>query len=132
VDKPVQCILIDDDQDDQEIFCMALYEIDSEIKCLTINSGIEALEILRTNPLLKPAYIFIDVNMPKMNGLDCLREIKKLSHLSATAVIMYSTTSEEKILNTSKALGASDFIIKPPGVSLLKQRLLGILSKKSS
>jgi DNA-binding response OmpR family regulator len=111
---------------------MALYEIDSEIKCLTIDSGIEAIETFRTNPLLKPAYIFIDVNMPKMNGLDCLKEIKKLSHLSATAVIMYSTTSEEKILNTSKALGASDFIIKPPGVSLLKERLLGVLSKKGS
>jgi CheY-like chemotaxis protein len=73
----MQCLLVDDDLDDQEIFLMTLEKINKNIKCLTANNGVEALSLLTQNSFV-PDYIFLDVNMPKMNGIECLRSIKNI------------------------------------------------------
>ena len=72
----VQCLLIEDDLDDQELFCMAIQEIDPEIECFFANNGIDGIEKINS-PSFVPDYIFIDLNMPRMNGVDCLKEVKK-------------------------------------------------------
>ena len=123
----MQCLLVDDDLDDQEVFLMTLEKINKNIKCLTANNGAEALSLLTTQTSFVPDYIFLDVNMPKMNGIECLKNIKDLSHLSDCKVFMYSTTSETSVLEKSKKLGATDFIVKPPSVATLKQTLSKIL-----
>lgn len=125
------CLLIDDDEDDQEIFSMALEDINSGIQCVVANNGIAALEKLNGKKPLIPDYIFIDVNMPKMNGIDCLREIQKIDHLKDAEVFMYSTSSDERMIERSKALGAKDFIVKPPGLALLTQKLLQVFAKNT-
>lgn len=127
----IVCLLIDDDQDDQEIFSMALEDINSDIQCIMASNGILALEKLNAKKPLIPDYIFIDVNMPKMNGIECLQEIQKLDHLKHADVFMYSTSSDEKMIEKSKALGAKDFIVKPPGLALLTEKLLQVFSKKA-
>lgn len=127
----IVCLLIDDDQDDQEIFSMALEDINSDIQCIMASNGILALEKLNAKKPLIPDYIFIDVNMPKMNGIECLQEIRKLDHLKHADVFMYSTSSDEKMIEKSKALGAKDFIVKPPGLALLTEKLLQVFSKKA-
>ncbi len=109
-----ECLIIDDDQDDQEIFLMCLGQINKNINCLAMKDGVEAISMLTSNSEYIPHYIFIDVNMPKMNGIDCLRIIKNMKHLKYTKIFMYSTTSENSTLTESKKLGADDFIIKPP------------------
>jgi len=125
----IVCLLIDDDQDDQEIFSMALEDINSSIQCIMASNGIAALEKLNAKKPLIPDYIFIDVNMPKMNGIECLREIQKLEHLKDAEVFMYSTSSDEQMMEKSKALGAKDFIVKPPGLTLLTEKLLQVFTK---
>jgi len=117
-----ECLLIDDDPDDREIFCMALQEIDKSIKCVLANNGSDALTILK--PLtFTPDFIFIDINMPGMNGIQCLTEIKKLDHLKDAKIIMYSTSAQPKIVELTKNLGANDFLVKPVTLDLLTEQL---------
>ena len=121
--KALQLLLIDDDPDDQEIFCMALQSIDSTIQCTTANDGIEALQVLQSEKSFEPDFIFIDINMPRMNGIDCLKQIKELGIAKRAEMIMYSTTSDPRIIELSKKLGASDFMIKPASLSHLQEKL---------
>ena len=123
----MNCFLIDDDIDDQELFLMALEKVDRNIKCTIANDGIHALEILKGNGNYVPDYIFLDVNMPRMNGLQTLAEIKKIPALRATDVIMFSTSSDRSIIESSKALGASNFQVKPAGLTALVIALSNIL-----
>ncbi len=119
----MQLLLIDDDPDDQEIFCMALQSIDSTVQCTTANDGIEALQVLQSEKSFEPDFIFIDINMPRMNGIDCLKQIKELGIAEGADMIMYSTTSDPRIIELSKKLGASDFMIKPASLTLLQEKL---------
>jgi len=123
-----QCLLVDDDLDDQEVFLMTLEKINKNITCLTANNGVEALSLLTAQDSFVPDYIFLDVNMPKMNGIECLKNIKSIAHLSNCKVFMYSTTSETSVLEKSKTLGATDFIVKPVSPAVLKETLSEILN----
>jgi response regulator of citrate/malate metabolism len=118
--KEVCCLLVDDDLDDQEIFMMTLETVDATIKCITSNNGADAIALLRNDENLIPEYIFLDVNMPKMNGIDCLKNITLLKRLKNCKIYMYSTTSENSMVEETKRLGVLDFIVKPARTSELK------------
>lgn len=123
------CFLIDDDNDDQEIFILALDTIGKDIHCITANDGIEALNKLQTDTDFIPDFIFLDLNMARMNGRECLVEMKKIPRLNNTPIIIYSTSSELKDLAETKQLGAADYIVKPPSISILTKRLEQVLSR---
>jgi CheY-like chemotaxis protein len=116
------CFLADDDDEDQELFHLALEEAAPDMKCFTARDGQEALNALR-NPDFTPGYIFLDLNMPRMDGKECLKELLKLSHLRDTPIIIFSTSSAEKDIEHTKQLGAAAFITKPPLVSILVSKL---------
>lgn len=116
------CLLVDDDEDDKEIFSMALNEANPAIDCRVASDGIEALKMLG-DPSFIPDYIFLDLNMPLMSGKECLAEIRKRPHLNDTPVIIFSTSSSQKDILETRALGASSFITKPPLISTLAERL---------
>lgn len=120
--KSRSCLIIDDDDDDQELFIMCLAKIDKNINCTTANNGVDAITMLMTGDYI-PDYIFVDVNMPKMNGIDCLRILKTIDRLQYTRVFMYSTTSDKSSVGQSEQLGAEDFIIKPSSAVELKEKL---------
>ena len=119
----LSCFLIDNDQDDQEIFQMAVHEVNPHISCIVANDGIIALENLKKNSF-KPSFIFVDMNMPLMNGKQCLEEIRKIPHLANVPVYIYSTGADPVSMAETKALGATDFLIKPSGF----RQLVGLLS----
>jgi CheY-like chemotaxis protein len=103
--KEIQsCLLIDDDPDDQEIFLMCIGKISEPVNCITANSGVDAIEMLQSHTQYTPNYIFLDVNMPKMNGIECLKNIKKIDRLKHTKIYMYSTTSEGAVKAESENL----------------------------
>ena len=81
---------VDDDGDDREFFGDAIKAVDPQIPCVLFQNGEELLYYLKETESL-PDYIFIDINMPKMNGYECAREIK--SHYVSTEmqIVMYST-----------------------------------------
>jgi CheY-like chemotaxis protein len=126
--EKMKVFLIDDDQDDQEIFCMAVESVNKDIMCITVSDCVEALSMLKADKELMPDFIFIDVNMPKMNGIECLTHLVTMEHLKVSKIYMYSTTSEENSVKTCKQLGAIDFIVKPPSIVVLREKLSEIFN----
>lgn len=118
-----RCLLVEDDLDDQEIFCLALQEVGKEIECVFAKDGFEALTILQQNQSGPLNPIFIDVNLPRMNGLVCLQEIRRKFPDKNIKIIIYSTSSEGSVISDSKALGADDFLVKPTSLTLLVEKL---------
>jgi CheY-like chemotaxis protein len=115
------CFLIEDDEDDQEIFSMAIKNLQKQIKVIFASDGTEALEkLVKSDP---PDYIFLDLNMPRMNGRQFLIEVKKHEKLRNIPVVIYSTSSEERDRSETQTLGASAFITKPPYLSELIRTL---------
>lgn len=110
---PTLFFLADDDEDDRILFLEALSQINPAIKCMMAKNGKEALLMLQSDMFVLPDYIFLDLNMPIMNGLKCLMEIKKLALLKHIPVIIYSTSAEEEFKDAGKRLGALDFFVKP-------------------
>jgi CheY-like chemotaxis protein len=105
--------IIDDDQDDREIFCEIVRDINISINCLAWSGAEEALNCLRSFREPTPNLIFLDFNMPKMNGLQCLIELKEDILLNNIPVIMYSTGCTFKEMNYALQLGAVNYITKP-------------------
>ncbi len=105
--------LVDDDTDDLMLFKDAINEIDGSIQVITAANGVDALAKLKDGINPQPDYIFIDLNMPLMNGVQCLQEIKKLPVISAIPVIVYSTSSYEKDMLQTINNGAFQYLVKP-------------------
>jgi CheY-like chemotaxis protein len=118
-------LAVDDDPEDFEFFFEAVKEIDNSIIVLKATNGQEALHILE-NHMLMPDYIFLDINMPLMDGKTCLQEIKKSKKLQDIPVIMYSTTNNAAEISNYKVMGAR-FLVKPHEFSKLVKSLAVIL-----
>jgi len=123
----IKCFLIDDDEDDYEIFRMALSEVDKSIEVHYALNGMEALRKLREDPSLLPDYFFVDLNMPRMNGKQCVEAIRKSDQLKDIPVFIYSTFADPKTVAELKSLGATDFIVKPSNIKSLVQILSDVL-----
>ncbi len=116
MNAPIRCLIAEDDVDDQEIFSIAISELDESYDCTYTLNGIDALERLNHDTLL-PNYIFLDLNMPRMNGIQCLAEIKKQDRLSHIPVVIYSTSSGQSFIDEALLHGAATFITKPSRIS---------------
>ena len=125
--KSISCLLVDDDKDDQEIFRFALKKVDPEVSCLLANDGVFALEKLQEDSFKLPEFIFVDINMPRLNGVQVLGEIKKIDLLKKIPVYMYSTSGQPDIIQKCKKMGAADFIVKSANISDLEDALRSIL-----
>lgn len=123
------CLLVDDDEDDKEIFSLALSEANPSVECHVASDGPEALALLRDGSFV-PDYIFLDLNMPLMSGKECLVEIRKQPHLAHVPVIIFSTSGSERDIVDTKALGASAFITKPPLIAVLAEKLSEVLGRE--
>jgi iron complex outermembrane receptor protein len=128
--KHTTVFLIDDDVDDQEIFSLALSRANESAECIFANDGIFALEKISEDDQFTPDFIFIDMNMPRMNGSQCLAEIKKIERFKNVPVYIYSTASDPTSLIENKKLGAEDTIVKPSDINVLTRTLAKILKKK--
>ncbi len=95
------------------MFCEALHEVDNSVECVAAQDGAEALGMLRAQEATLPDIIFLDLNMPRLNGQQCLSEIKKTRHLVHIPVIIYTTSRQQKDMDELKNLGAAQFITKP-------------------
>lgn len=119
-------LLIDDDIDDQEIFTSALAFIDNAIVCNIAPNGYEGIQQLKESDTL-PDLIFLDLNMPVMNGLQFLREVKATKKTKDVPIVIYSTASDSKTIEETRKLGAATFITKPEKFSELVGLLHGLL-----
>lgn len=123
------CFLIDDDEDDRDIFAMALENASADIELAIAKNGLDAVKHIEQNPGFNPEFIFIDLNMPYISGIECLEKIKLHKRLIKVPVIMYTTSSYQKDVQESKELGASHFLVKPSGMAALTRVLANLLGK---
>ena len=126
-------LFVDDDPEDAELFCEAVRYLNSSeflssdkvnITCLTASDGRKAVDMLSSLNAL-PDYIFLDINMPLMDGKKCLAFLKGDARFSQIPVIMLSTAFRNNETSELMALGASDCIVKPTQFN----SLVKILSK---
>jgi CheY-like chemotaxis protein len=119
-------LLIDDDEDDQELFLLAMKEIAASVECITLDNARSALTQLENRALIADV-IFLDLNMPVMTGQQFLSELNKREALSRIPVIILSTSSNNETIDQARALGAKKFITKPSNFTELKNILHRIL-----
>lgn len=105
-------LLIDDDEDDQEIFLTALESTRKPVRCTVLDSARKALSQIHRGEL-ETDLIFLDLNMPLMNGQQFLTEIKKDEKLRKIPIVILSTSSNADTAMQVKQLGACRFFTKP-------------------
>ena len=103
-------LYVDDDPEDIEIFDEAVKECNPSINCVVAQNGKKAMDILHSDVL--PDYIFLDINMPVINGKSLLLEIRREKKFKDIPVIMYSTSISKTDMEEYKKMGANHFLIK--------------------
>ncbi|MCB0448646.1 MAG: response regulator [Confluentibacter sp.] len=124
----IHIILADDDEDDRLFFVDAFEELNMNTKVHTYNDGIELMAYLNSEGALLPQVLFLDLNMPKKNGIECLNEIKANHKLSDIAIAIYSTSASEEDIEETFVLGANIYIKKPSSFDDLKKVLSEVVS----
>ena len=121
----IEFLLVDDDSDDSDLIFEVLSEIDSSVKYRYAMDGPEALTLLEED--YTPSIIFLDINMPGMNGWQCLTKLKANEQFKHIPVVMYSTSSYQHEIEKAFELGALAFFTKPNHYSLLKKNIQVVL-----
>jgi len=111
--KHLNLLLADDDSDDCFIFKAALEGNPVPINITEVHDGEQLMALLTKETYELPHVLFIDLNMPRKNGFECLAEIKLDSRLRQIPVIIYSTSFEHEVVNQLYKSGAQYFIRKP-------------------
>ena len=118
-------ILADDDKDDHDFFQNALNDITPSVNLSIVEDGDALLNLLKH---YVPDFIFLDLDMPCKNGLECLTEIKANSMLQNIPIIIFSSTSRPVNIDTAYEMGADLFFIKPSNYIELVSSIKAILS----
>ena len=121
--------LADDDSDDVELFQEALEEICISCRLTSSKDGIDLLNKLSSTEGSLPEVMFIDVNMPMMNGLECLEQIKSQDGLKNIPVIILTTSISPITVERAYELGANMFVEKPTDFKELKSMILKVMKK---
>lgn len=121
-------ILADDDEDDRMFFTDAFSELKMSTKVQTYKDGVELMDYLNSDEALMPEILFLDLNMPKKNGMECLQEIKANPKFENIAVAIYSTSSTEEHIEETFVNGANIYIKKPNDFSALKKVLSDVVT----
>jgi CheY-like chemotaxis protein len=124
----INICLADDDEDDRLFFTDAFDELKINTKVSTFNDGVELMDYLNHEDSVLPNVLFLDLNMPKKNGIECLLEIKKNEKLNDIAIAIYSTSSSEEHIEETFINGANIYIKKPSDFDNLKKILSEVVT----
>lgn len=118
-------LYVDDDADDRQIFEEAVKSLDAGHKCVTERDGLGALTYLSNHP--PPDIIFLDLNMPMMDGKTCLAEIRGNKKTKRLPVIIFTTSGSPGDKSQCQQLGATDYVLKPVSFVHMREILRAIL-----
>lgn len=133
--KKLKILLADDDKDDCYLFREALSELPLKTELTTVHDGEQLMDYLEANLQSQPTVLFLDLNMPRKNGFECLTEIKHTTALKDLPVVMFSTSYprdigyEQDIIKVLYNIGAKDYIRKPEDFTKLKEVIYNMLLK---
>lgn len=129
--KPLKVLLADDDLDDCIMFEKALKELPIRTDLLTVHDGDDLVKELSLQKNGLPDLIFLDLNMPRINGVECLHTIKRTEELKNIPVVIFSTSVHETLARKLIDTGARECIRKPSTFPELKKVILKTLSELS-
>jgi len=124
---PLRILLVDDDKDDCDLFKDALEETGIHATVDIAHEGEKIMQLFNTRAESLPHLIFLDLNMPKVSGTECLREIRRASYLNGIPVIIFSTSCTEVDVEETFAGGANLYIQKPSTYKALVNTLKKVL-----
>ncbi|MCY7356886.1 MAG: response regulator [Rudanella sp.] len=124
---PLNILLADDDEDDCLFFKQALAELPVDSTLTTVYDGEELMRFLTKKSASLPQVLFLDLNMPRKNGLECLSEIKQDKNLRQLPVIILSTSFDQEMANLLYTNGVHYCIQKPSGFDKLRQVIEQVL-----
>lgn len=120
-------MLADDDEDDRLFFKEAFEEVKIRYDISTFSDGEQLMEHLNNNENPLPDIIFLDLNMPRKSGMECLKEIRANDRLKRISVAIYSTSSNEQDIEDTFVAGANVYIRKPNDFNMLKKVLSDVV-----
>jgi CheY-like chemotaxis protein len=121
-------LLADDDADDCLFFEEALEELPVSTALTAVHDGEKLMQLLNDETNILPHILFLDLNMPRKNGFECLAEIKLNTKLKDMPVIIFSTSYEQQVVNLLYQNGAHYFIRKPSAFAQFKKIILFVLT----
>ncbi len=127
--KELTILIADDDPDDHFFVESAIREISKDAKITFAKNGQILLELVQTS---MPDLIFLDLNMPLLSGLDCLKELRTRSLLQQVPIIIYSTGAKDEHIDLAYTLGGNGYIQKPSSFAAIKTQLAQLFSLKHS
>lgn len=121
--QPIRVLLADDDEADRLLFTEALEELNLNVIIESVIDGVQLMDHLNTANTTLPNILFLDLNMPRKNGMECLKEIRANKSLADLPVAIYSTSSSETDIEKTFLNGANVYINKPNDFNELKEVL---------
>lgn len=122
----IRIFIAEDDIDDVEIFELALNEIHKDVELTTALNGKELFQKLR-NATIVPNLIFLDINMPVMNGYECIKILRSEAAYKDIPVIVLSTSANPPDIDFMYNHGATCYITKPIKFSDYKRVLNSVI-----
>lgn len=114
--RPARLLLVEDSVADAKLVALALEESGSTTQVTRVEDGAAALELLDrvlAGEALRPDLVVLDLNLPRVGGLDVLRRIKSDPDLRTVPVVVFSTSRAEVDVAAAYACGASSYVVKP-------------------
>jgi len=131
--EPFKILLADDDRDDRFFFDLVLKDLAFPTQFITVEDGVKLMDYLIKHSDKLPDVLFLDLNMPRKNGSECLTEIKANSKLKDLPIVIYSTSLHEDIADILYKNGAHYYIRKTDMVELKKtlNYILGLMAENN-
>jgi len=126
--QPIYILLADDDEDDRDFFRDALDELKINTITTFVNDGSQLMQYLEKPDVTLPHIIFLDLNMPLMSGMECLKAIRSNERLRHLSVAIYSTSASDEHIEETFVKGANVYIRKPNDFTTLKKVLQEVIS----
>jgi CheY-like chemotaxis protein len=105
--------IADDDEDDRMLIKDALEEVNPNVTIIEATDGRELIDNVKKADDLSETVVLLDMNMPKMNGIETIKEIRSEPELAELPAVMLSTSSNPDLKKKALEAGADDFIVKP-------------------
>jgi CheY-like chemotaxis protein len=123
-------LVVEDSDEDFEVFCRIMLDLSLELSFFRVCDGEDALDYLYQqgsyqDPQLspRPSIILLDLNLPGTDGRDVIREIKKNQSLKTIPIVVLTTSSSQKDIETCYEFGANSYLMKPMGLKKLKDAI---------
>ncbi len=123
----IKVILVDDDKDDIELFQEAFSSVKVKSTLSFFMDGAEAMDYFNSSESEIPQILFLDLNMPKIGGIEVLTKLRQMNRYKKMPIAIYSTSSDEADIEDTLGLGANIYIVKPNNFEKLKKAIDEIL-----